>query len=91
MAKIRISKNHSKSADEIEELVARLEKELCRDLKLTSTRRNNQVLFKKSGVDGALTMADQRVDIDVTLGLMNSLLAPQIESALRSKLDEYLS
>lgn len=91
MAKIHLSKNHSKSADEIEELVARLEKELCRDLKLTSTRRNNQVLFKKSGVDGALTMADQRVDIDVTLGMMNSLLAPQIESALRSKLDEYLS
>lgn len=91
MAKIHLSKEHSKSVEEINQLVDRLEKELCKDLHLSSSRKGNQVLFNRSGVDGSLTMADQRIDIDIKLGMMNSLLAPQIESALRRKLDEYLA
>jgi len=91
MAKINLSKEHSKSTEEINQLVDRLEKELCKELNLNSSRKGNQVLFNRSGVDGSLTMAEQRIDIDIKLGMMNSLLAPKIESALRRKLEEYLA
>ena len=91
MANIHLSKDHSKSTQEINTLVEKLEKALCQDLNLTATRKDNQILFKRSGVDGTLTMADQRVDIDIKLGMMNSLLAPKIESVLKAKLDEYLA
>ncbi len=90
MAKIHLSKKHSKSKEEIDELVGKLEEDVCSELQLSSRRSGNKVLFKRSGVDGALTMAEQRIDIEVKLGIMNSLFAPQIESALRKKLDEYL-
>lgn len=91
MTQISLSKSHNKSQEEVEKLVCKIEEELCPKYQLNSSRQGQKIIFKRQGVDGELSIADQRVDINIKLGMMTRLLAPQIESTLREKLDKYLS
>ena len=90
MARIRLSKTHDKSEEQVNALVDKLERELCREFDLSSKRSNDKVILQRRGVDGQLTMDKQRVDIDIKLGMMASMFAPQLEAIVREKLDEYL-
>lgn len=89
MTTISFSKKHNKPREQIESLLESLEKELAK-YGVTSQRTDDQVQFKRSGINGLITLKEQQVDIDIKLGAMMKMLAPQIEPVIREHLDKHL-
>lgn len=90
MTKILISKSHNKPKEEVDKLIEALQVDLADKYGLVSKRQGDQVSFKGSGINGTLSMQENRVKIDLKLGMMMGMLARKIEPALKSKLDKYL-
>jgi|GEM_PF-1510682 putative polyhydroxyalkanoate system protein len=90
MAKISIQKKHSKPEQEIEALVSSLQSELAQGYGCRCRRRGNELEIKRSGVTGTLRLYERQIDVDIVLGALMAMLAPKIESFIKTKLDEHL-
>lgn len=90
MTKIVIAKTHNKPAEEVEKLVDALQIELANKYGLKSQRNGDLVDFTGAGLKGTLSMDPNEVKIDLKLGMMMTMLAGKIESALKEKLNIYL-
>ena len=92
MAQFRISRPHSLSREALR-LRAR---ELARDLERDYGVRANwddpdRVSIRGSGVTGSLEIHEDRLDVDVHLGLLASAFQKPLRSGIERFLDEHLA
>lgn len=90
MAKIEIERQHSLGKQAARESVDGLAQKLSERQGLACRWDGDVMLMERSGVDGRIEVGEDRVRVEVTLGLllapMSGLLKQEIEKALDKRL-----
>ncbi len=88
MAKISISRNHSLPLPVIKERLTALSAKL-KEMKGEATwSSDNAMNVKGPGVEGTLTVAPDKIDVNLTLGMLASAMKGKIEEVLTKQLDQ---
>ena len=91
MSRVQIRQQHSKSDDEVRNILLGVEDDLASRFRLsTEWRGNDTVLFRRSGLQGELVMEPGCVVIKLKLGVMLGLIARQIQTELENSLSDKL-
>lgn len=88
MAKIDIRRPHSLSLAQARKQVSAMAEHLKHEFDLVSTWNGNQLEFKRSGVNGVMTVNGDDVHVAAELGFLVALLKPKIESRLHAHFDD---
>ena len=91
MSRILIRQQHNKSTDEVVDILKDVEETLATRFKLSTSWRDDTVVFKRSGLDGELRMEPGCVVISMKLSRMLGLFARQIQTELESNLANKLA
>lgn len=87
---MRISRRHTLGIDEAKARLEDLVEELGRELSLTYLWRNDNLVFRGSGVDGTIGITHSRINIAVQLGFALMFVESKIRNAIESALDHHI-
>jgi putative polyhydroxyalkanoate system protein len=91
MATIKIKQDFTMPYEELKEGLDELADKLGRQYQLDCSWDSDDCLsFKRSGAQGQVSIGDQQVELDVTLGMMMSAFKTTIEKEIRGFLDEHV-
>ena len=88
MATISIARKHALPHRKAKALAERLAKDLEKRFDLACTWEGDHVAFKRPGVAGRMHVGNDRISLDVDLGLLLTPLKPAIEREIAARLDE---
>ncbi|MBT8138920.1 MAG: polyhydroxyalkanoic acid system family protein [Gammaproteobacteria bacterium] len=91
MATIKISKQHNKPTEEIEELVDDLRNVLEGKYGCSCSRNGDELVIERRGVNGLVKLGDEKVDVDIKLGPMMGMFANQLKPFIEDQLDAHLN
>ncbi len=92
MARFRLSKSHNMCKDELREAAQGLARSLERKHGVRARWvSDDEVRIKGAGVDGRLSIGDDRVDVSVQLGLLASAFSSVLEQEVQRYLEEHIS
>ena len=91
MADIDIERAHSLPMAEAQQLVDKIATEMGDKMGLECTKNGNNIAFKRSGVDGEITLDENAIRIQAELGFMMKAMKPMIVGAINKRLDEVLA
>ncbi|WP_295467434.1 polyhydroxyalkanoic acid system family protein [uncultured Pseudomonas sp.] len=91
MSQITIERSHSLGLEGVRQKADQLAEKLTRDYGVACTWEGDTLKFARSGVDGRIEVAEDRVRVLATLGMMFSMLSGQIEKEIERKLDKALA
>jgi putative polyhydroxyalkanoate system protein len=91
MSKILIRQHHNKSHEEVVDILKEVEQTLITRFKLSTSWKGDNVIFKRSGLDGELCIEPGCVVIKMKLGRMLGLFARQIQTELETNLANKLA
>ncbi len=91
MSVIQLERRHQLGAGRARELAGRIAADLERRYGMRHEWADSVLHFRRSGVQGELTVTDERLRLRLELGLMMRPLRDRIESAVARRLDELLA
>lgn len=91
MAKIHLEKETKLSKDEVKIKVDKLTKDLQLRYGVKGEWKEDTYLIKASGVDGSIAVEDNKIKIDINLGLFASPFKGKIEEVLNDTLEREFS
>lgn len=91
MANIHIRRKHDLGIESARKRVEQVAKSLESELNAKYEWKGNSLLFQRSGASGTINVGDDRVDLDIKLGMMLSPMKGKIEESVRQKLDAALT
>ena len=80
MADINIVQAHSLSPEKAREAAQKVADKMARDYQLDCQWEDNVLRFERNGVNGALTLGEQRADMAIRLGMFMSVFSSAIEA-----------
>lgn len=86
MATIKVERNHGLTQDEALERAKQVVADFAKRLKADVNWKGSDASFKGAGFSGGASVTDDRIAIDVDLGLMLRPLKSKIESRLEDEL-----
>ncbi len=91
MSKIHIVRNHNltlaEARTEVEHIAQRVDSEFGAEYEWDG----DTLRFSRSGVSGEITVTEDTLDLQVTLGLLLTAVKGQIEQKIAEKVDETLA
>ena len=90
MAKIHIKRAHQLDNESVRKEIQNLADKLSEDLSATYSWEGDRLVFKRSGANGHIDIADGEVDIEIKLNMVLTPLKGTIEKTVTSYLDERL-
>ena len=88
MARIDIRRPHSLTLTQARKEANVMAEHLKQEFDLESSWSGNKLHFKRSGVDGVMTVSTEEVHVTAELGMLMSLLKSKIDSRLNAHFDE---
>lgn len=88
MSEILICRKHGKTASEARASAEHLAAELKEEFDLDSRWDGNVLRFKRAGVSGELTLADDEAHLRIQLGFLLSAIKPTVEREVHKFFDE---
>jgi putative polyhydroxyalkanoate system protein len=89
MAELRIRREHGLGLPEARKAAQRVADELAAAFQMTSAWDGDTLRFSRSGVNGALSVTANHVEVVARLGMLVAMLKPQIEARVKRDFDEY--
>jgi putative polyhydroxyalkanoate system protein len=90
MAKIRIERAHQLDRQSLRDKAEQLAESLSRDYQLSCRWQGDVLQVQRSGVKGSIALDDQRVRVELSLGLLLSPLSGRLQSEIEAALDKAL-
>lgn len=87
---MRITRNHGLGKEEAKRRVDGLADELGRKMGVSSEWQGDQLEVSGTGVNGYISVADDRIDVNVNLGFALVMFEGTIRSAVENAMDEHL-
>jgi len=91
MASINISYPHQRTLQEAREAAQTFAGKLQAKLGVESRWQDNTLLLERTGVNGAMSLSEGLVEVDLTLGMMLTPMKGQIEAEINKQLARYLA
>jgi len=91
MSHIDIRRKHALPLPKARQAAERVARQLEEEFDLEYRWEGHSLHFRRSGVDGRLTVSTEEVHLRANLGLLLSFLKPQIETKVHEHLDEALA
>jgi len=88
MSEIDLQHSHALSPEQARAAVEQVAQTLHTRFGLACHWQGERLLFKRTGIDGAITLAAGELRVKATLGFLFSALKPQIEQEVRRVLRE---
>ncbi|WP_374353433.1 polyhydroxyalkanoic acid system family protein [Chitinimonas sp.] len=85
---IHIRRPHSKPHDEARQLAEQVANQLKAEFSMDWNWDGDVLHFKRSGVNGSLTVAPDEIVVQAKLGFLLSAIQPKVESEINRFLDE---
>jgi putative polyhydroxyalkanoate system protein len=86
MADISIVQAHSLSQEQAREAAATVAAKLARDYDLACKWDGDVLRFERSGVQGALTLHEQKAEMKISLGFLMGAFSSTIEAKVAEKM-----
>jgi putative polyhydroxyalkanoate system protein len=90
MASIHIERNHILGIDSARERVATIARHLDQKLSIDHRWQGDTLHFSRAGATGSIRVGDDRIVLDVKLGLALGLMKGTIEDTINEELDQVL-
>ena len=87
MATIHIKRAHQLDNESVRKEIQNLADKLSEDLSATYNWEGDRLVFKRSGANGHIDIAEGEVDIEIKLNMMLTPLKGTIEKTVTSDLD----
>jgi putative polyhydroxyalkanoate system protein len=91
MADIAIKRSHSLGLKGAKDAADRMADKLGKQFNLNGDWSGNTLKFERPGVNGALTISDKDMKLEVTLGFLLKAMKGPIERAVNEQLDSVLA
>lgn len=91
MSQIRVERAHQLGKEVAREKAERLVEKLVSKYDMTAQWNGDVVELKRSGVTGQVEVAEDKVVVEMKLGMMLSMMGPMIESEINRALDKALA
>lgn len=91
MAKIVVERAHSLGRDGAREKAEYLAERLAERYDVRYQWKGDTLEFKRSGADGRINVEDDKVQVQLNLGLLLSALGPTIKREIEAVLDKHLN
>ncbi|MGB5277882.1 MAG: polyhydroxyalkanoic acid system family protein [Gammaproteobacteria bacterium] len=91
MATIHIHKKHHLDNAAVRQEVQNLADKLSKDLSAKYTWEGDRLVFKRSGANGHIDIADGAVDVEIKLSMVLTPLKGKIEQTVNNYLNERLA
>lgn len=91
MADIAIKRSHSLGLKGAKDAADKMADKLGKQFNLNGDWDGNTLKFERPGVNGALTISDKDMKLEVTLGFLLKAMKGPIERAVNEQLDSVLS
>lgn len=90
MARITVEREHALGREAARAKAEQLAERLAREFAVTYQWQGDTLLFKRSGVDGSIVVSDDRVRVELKLGLLLSAMSSSIKREIEQVLDKSL-
>ncbi|OEC36699.1 putative polyhydroxyalkanoic acid system protein [Pseudomonas cuatrocienegasensis] len=90
MAKITVEREHALGREAARAKAEQLAERLAREFDVTYQWQGDTLLFKRSGADGSIAVSDDRVRVELKLGLLLSAMSGSIKREIEQVLDKSL-
>ncbi|UVE18242.1 polyhydroxyalkanoic acid system family protein [Pseudomonas sp. LS44] len=91
MARITIERPHSLGRAAARERAEQLAERLARQYQVSYRWNGDTLEFKRSGADGSIEVGEDRVRVELKLGLLLSAMSGTIKREIETTLDEKLA
>ncbi|BCD85187.1 hypothetical protein PSm6_15940 [Pseudomonas solani] len=91
MARINVERSHNLGRSAVRAKAEQLAERLAREYDVRYQWRGDTLEFKRSGADGQIEVSDDKVNVEVKLGLLLSAMSGSIKREIEKALDEYLA
>jgi putative polyhydroxyalkanoate system protein len=91
MADISITQKHKLTHKKAKAAAQKVADQLAEEYDLVSKWDGDVLLFKRSGVSGALKLSDKEATLEIRLGLLLKAFAPTIEEEVSAKMKKVFS
>lgn len=91
MARITVERSHSLGRTEARSKAEQLAERLAREYAVSYRWNGDTLEFKRSGADGRIEVGDDRVRVELNLGLLLSAMSGSIKREIEKTLDEKLA
>ena len=91
MSQIHIERPHTLDHEHAREKVDRLAEDLAARYQVDYGWEGDELVFRRSGVNGRIHVEPSMLVVDVQLGFMAAMFRGAIESSVEQKLDELLA
>lgn len=85
-----IRRRHQLGIEEARSRATQIAGHLERQYSLTSTWQGDNLVVRGNGVNGQLAVAEESIELEVTLGFALKLMEAPIRSAIENTMDEHL-
>jgi len=90
MANIKVEREHQLGADAARDTVEKLAQKLKQDLDADYHWEGSTLKFSRTGASGQIDVTDDRVSVDVKLGMLLGPLKGKIQKTIEDEIDQYL-
>jgi putative polyhydroxyalkanoate system protein len=90
MATIKVKRQHHLGPDQARDTVEKLAQKLQRDLEAEYHWEGSSLVFKRSGASGHIDVSDDRIELEVKLGMLLGPLKGKIQRTIEEEIDKYL-
>ena len=91
MARFTVSRSYSMPREEVRGIAEDLAHQIERDYGVSARWQGDRVSMRGKGVDGTLSIEDDVVRVDVSLGVMASVFERSLRRIVTEYLEEYVS
>ncbi|WP_371370071.1 polyhydroxyalkanoic acid system family protein [Pseudomonas sp. QL9] len=91
MSRIHVERSHSLGREAAREKAQKLAEKLSREHGVSYEWQGDVLTFKRSGVDGRIEVDDDRVAVEVKLGLLLSAMGGMLKGEIERALDKALA
>ena len=91
MATIKVTREHSLGTDKAHDTVENLAKKLKKDLDADYHWEGSTLKFSRSGASGEIQVSDDKVQVEVKLGMLLTPLKGSIQKTIEDEIDGYLN
>ncbi|PRB83003.1 polyhydroxyalkanoic acid system family protein [Pseudomonas sp. MYb185] len=91
MATVEITREHSLGKDAAKERAQQMADKLASKLDAQCSWQDDELTFKRSGVDGSILVGEDSVRVAVKLGMMLTPMAGMVKGEIEKALNRYLA
>ena len=91
MSHIHIERPHQLNKARLRRQVEELADKLEQEFEYNSEWHGDRLIFKRTGAQGHIDLEDDRVVVDIKLGVLFRPIAKKVESTVQDYLDKHLS